>query len=554
MFDTGGGNLISISDLDAGGSSVEVTLTATNGTITLDDLIRNGVEFLVNTTTSNNQSNAQLAVDASGDFVVVWESQAQDNLDGKSGVYAQRFSSGVTFSVGDGLDDATMTFTGTVANINAALDGLTFDPTPEFSGAASLQIITDDQGNTGSGGPLTDDDTFAITVSSVNDAPTIISPNAASVSENQTAVLTVSATDIDLPADTITYSLTGGADLTAFSINAATGVLTFSTAPDFESPTDADTDNAYEVQVTADDGNGGTDVQAINATVTNVNESPVSSDVGYRTRNRSILNVAATGVLAGDSDEDGDPLTAVLLAGPAAGTLTISADGSFMYEPLPGFVGTIQFSYIANDGTASGNVATVTIVVNPGILPPAEKPAEDDRTEDETREDETTEDETTEDETVDALADPTILQQVSFSYEVSRMTSNRQSGPIRAAMSQVLGSIDDGLTFVLDTMVWQDLDELKKQVDNHNATTPVVAGTTAGVSSVVTAGYVLWTIRGGWLVSSLLAQMPAWQLVDPLLILDSLEDEELLDAEHHEEDKKVEEMFEEQVKAEPVRI
>ena len=429
-------------------------------------------------------------------------------------------------------------------------------------------------------------------MTNVNESPVILSPAAIGTAENSTAVITVTASDPD--GDPLAFGISGGSDAGKFSINAATGVLSFIAAPNFEMPGDANGDNVYLVDITVSDGSGAPATSAMTVTVTDANDAPVSSDVGYRTRNRSILNVAATGVLAGDSDEDGDPLTAVLLAGPAAGTLTISADGSFMYEPFPGFVGTIQFSYIANDGTASGNVATVTIVVNPGILPPAQEPAEDDRTEDETREDETTEDETTEDETaedettedavdpslvltpstpsvsasaatsltakgistqtaaaaVDAVADPTILQQVSFSYEVSRMTSNRQSGPIRATMSQVLGSIDDGLTFVLDTMVWQDLDELKKQVDNQNATTPVVAGTTAGVSSVVTAGYVLWTIRGGWLVSSLLAQMPAWQLVDPLLILDSLEDEELLDAEHHEEDKKVEEMFEEQVKAE----
>jgi len=76
-----------------------------------------------------------------------------------------------------------------------------------------------------------------------------------------------------------------------------------------------------------------------------------------------------------------------------------------------------------------------------------------------------------------------------------------------------------------------------------------VAGTTATVSSAVTAGYVLWTIRGGWLVSSLLAQMPAWQLVDPLLILDSLRDDDLLDDEHKADDKKVEDMFDETAKS-----
>ena len=64
-----------------------------------------------------------------------------------------------------------MTFTGTLANINTALNGLSFAPTANYNGAASLQIVTNDQGNTGSGGALTDTDTVNITVIAVNDAP-----------------------------------------------------------------------------------------------------------------------------------------------------------------------------------------------------------------------------------------------------------------------------------------------------------------------------------------------------------------------------------------------
>ena len=115
VFSSGGGNAISISDVDANGGDMAVTLNATNGTLTL------------------------------------------------SGI------AGLAFVTGDGSDDATMVFTGTVAVINTALEGMTFDPAPGFSGAASVQIITDDQGNTGTGGPLTDDDTVAITV---NNPPT----------------------------------------------------------------------------------------------------------------------------------------------------------------------------------------------------------------------------------------------------------------------------------------------------------------------------------------------------------------------------------------------
>src|SRR5439155_16546949 len=128
-FSSGNGNLISISDVDAGSSSVQVTLTATNGTLTLSG------------------------------------------------------TSGLTFSAGDGTADVTMTFTGTVANINAALAGMIFGPNSNYNGAASVQITTNDQGNTGSGGSLSDTDTVNITVNAVNDPPLNAVPAAQSTNE-----------------------------------------------------------------------------------------------------------------------------------------------------------------------------------------------------------------------------------------------------------------------------------------------------------------------------------------------------------------------------------
>jgi VCBS repeat-containing protein len=113
VFSTGNGNRIAVADVDAGASPVRVTLTATNGSITL-----NGV-------------------------------------------------AGLTFTTGDGTADPTMTFTGTAAAVNIALDGLSFNPTNGFSGSASLAITTNDQGNTGSGGALSASNTVSITVNAV---------------------------------------------------------------------------------------------------------------------------------------------------------------------------------------------------------------------------------------------------------------------------------------------------------------------------------------------------------------------------------------------------
>jgi Ca2+-binding RTX toxin-like protein len=92
---------------------------------------------------------------------------------------------------------------------------------------------------------------------------------AVSVFENNTAVTTVTATKPD-PAFTLTYSVIGGADAGKFAINAATGALSFVTAPNFELPGDTGGNNVYDVIVQASDGHGGIDSQAIAVTVGDV--------------------------------------------------------------------------------------------------------------------------------------------------------------------------------------------------------------------------------------------------------------------------------------------
>ena len=115
----------------------------------------------------------------------------------------------------------------------------------------------------GAGG--TDTQAIAVTVTPVNDNNPVITTNgggataAVNVAENTTAVTTVTATDADLPAQTLTYSIIGGADAAQFTINAATGVLSFLAAPDYETPTDAGANNVYDVTVQVSDGGGGTD-------------------------------------------------------------------------------------------------------------------------------------------------------------------------------------------------------------------------------------------------------------------------------------------------------
>ncbi len=192
VFSSAGGNLISISDVDAAGNPLQITLTATNGTITLSQ------------------------------------------------------TSGLSFIVGSGAGDAVMTFTGTLADLNAALDGLSFSPTPSFNGSASLQIVTNDQGNIGAGGPLSDADTVNIAVNAVDDAPILASVEPApivfvenDVPGNVTSTITIAEFDTGLISGAsiqISANYRSGEDLLMFtntatiagSWNAATGTLSLS--------------------------------------------------------------------------------------------------------------------------------------------------------------------------------------------------------------------------------------------------------------------------------------------------------------------------------------
>jgi VCBS repeat-containing protein len=103
---------------------------------------------------------------------------------------------------------------------------------------------------------------------------------------------------------------------------------------------------------------------AVSATTLPTNRAPVAAGDSYTMNMSTVLNAAAPGVLANDSDADKNVLTASLVTGPAHGTLTLNANGSFVYTPWPGFNGSDSFVYRAYDGTAYSANATVSFTVN----------------------------------------------------------------------------------------------------------------------------------------------------------------------------------------------
>ncbi|WP_420318203.1 cadherin domain-containing protein [Ekhidna sp.] len=176
----------------------------------------------------------------------------------------------ITYAINGGADQ-------TLFNLDINDGVLTFISSPDYDipndantdNDYELEISADD-------GINTTIQSVVITVLDVNEDPVFTSTNTADFDENATgAVIDVDANDGDTGTNDlgITYSISGGDDQSEFNIDEDNGMLTFLTAPDFEDPQDANLDNVYEVQVTADDGVNTTD-QLLTITIIDLMDIP----------------------------------------------------------------------------------------------------------------------------------------------------------------------------------------------------------------------------------------------------------------------------------------
>jgi trimeric autotransporter adhesin len=127
-----------------------------------------------------------------------------------NGVFSLGTALGLIFSIGDGSADSSMTFRGTVAQINAAINSITFSPTANFAGVASLNLFVNDLGNSGSGGALGASRSVPINVVAVNDAPILSGTKAANVLEGGTVLITptmLNLTDIDNTTSDLIFTI-----------------------------------------------------------------------------------------------------------------------------------------------------------------------------------------------------------------------------------------------------------------------------------------------------------------------------------------------------------
>ena len=145
----------------------------------------------------------------------------------------------------------------------------------------------------------------------------------------------------------------------------ANGSLTLGTSGNFTYTPNQNFNGVDTFTYNANDGKYTSNTATVTIDVAAANDAPVALFDYYRGEEGISLTVDPTaGVLPNDQDVDDDPLTAVLASPPTNGMVTLDVDGSFVYTPNLTFVGVDSFQYMANDGTANSNLATVYISVD----------------------------------------------------------------------------------------------------------------------------------------------------------------------------------------------
>jgi|GEM_PF-6667576 len=345
---------LSITDVDAGTGIVTVTLAVDNGTLT-------------------SAGNASVAVTGSG--------------------------------------TSSMTLSGTVANINAVLASATasirpqFVPTPDFNGAVTLTMTTDDGGNTGTGGPLQDIDTKTITVTAVAD----ILANAITTNEDTQVIIPVLVNDsFENPVHTIT-AIAGTPVIAGDTVTVPNGKAKLEADGTITFMPDADVSGSSVFSYTVTSG-GVNETANATVTITAVPDAPrvdldtTTTGTDYATSYRLTQSAVVIGNLVSVTDPDtanlntmtvtisdhvaGDtlkvvgtlPVGLILTAyNPATGTLTITSSSPqanyqaaldlihFSTTALDDGNRSIAVSVVSTAAPTASNVAVTTVAVLPQI-------------------------------------------------------------------------------------------------------------------------------------------------------------------------------------------
>ncbi len=229
---------------------------------------------------------------------------------------------------------------------------VTFVPTTAYTGGSFTYAVKDSKGAVSPAA--------LVTIAPVNQAPTAVNDTKTVVEDNSRtfAPSELTANDTDPEHSPLSFNSVGNAVHGTVVLN-GDGTVTFTPEANFN--------GTASFTYTVKDSLGA--VSANSATVTvNVlaeDDVPVATDDTYTTTEDTPLTVTlpSNGLLANDTDIEGDHLTAVLVDGPSHGSLLLNDDGTFTYTPDANFNGTDTFTYAAADPEDEWGYATVTINV-----------------------------------------------------------------------------------------------------------------------------------------------------------------------------------------------
>ena len=303
---------------------------------------------------------------------------------------------------------------------------------------------------------------------------------------------------------------------------------------------------SYDVTVL--DGTLSDGPHAAKVNFANVNDAPVGTDDLFTVVTGSKFN--GFGLMNNDVDVDSASLTTALGSAPSNGTVTVNPDGSFVYMPNPDFTGTDSFTYLVSDGIDDSGPVTVLVNVlalasqsdtDPIVTDfkePASSREEDDPSaktiSDEVRQKVSADlprleripigvvSSVTEGMPVESAKLTTIDLGVEAEEFIFRLEAVARTGEISQFRSSLLTNefMDKNGWF------WKALDENKQQLESDSRFSEILLGGSAAIASTVTVGYLVWLIKGGQVLAAVLANLPAWSLIDPLPILNSMTDDD----------------------------
>jgi len=175
--------------------------------------------------------------------------------------------------------------------------------------------------------------------------------------------------DFESPDSDLTYSVVSNNNVSLGTVDfVAREFMRFSPA--------ANAFGSADIRIRATDPDGGFTEDTLTITITPVEDTPIAVDDSYSTDEEVTLNVnSINGLLSNDSDPDPfqtETLAAFRLTNtpPNTGSVTVQANGSFVFTPQTNFSGVTSFTYEVRDQTGRTDTGTVFITVNPVNDPP----------------------------------------------------------------------------------------------------------------------------------------------------------------------------------------